>query len=78
MDRSTFWTGYFVYAVIQGMIVMARLIKLIEISWWLVFIPTFLILLYGFSVIIYLKLTCNLRIEKTTETGNKNEHEKTI
>ena len=64
MDRSTFWTGYFVYAVIQGMIVMARLVKLIEISWWLVFIPTFLILAGGFLFLIYFGLTCDPRIEE--------------
>ena len=64
MDRSTFWTGYFVYAVIQGMIIMARLVKLIEISWWLVFIPTILILVGGFLFLIYFGLTCHPRIEK--------------
>ncbi|HBD92562.1 MAG TPA: hypothetical protein DC057_00145 [Spirochaetia bacterium] len=64
MDRSTFWTGYFVYAVIQGMIVMARLIKLIEISWWLVFIPTILIFLGAFVFLVYLSFVYNLRIEK--------------
>jgi len=64
MDRSTFWTGYFVYAVIQGMIIMARLVKLIEISWWLVFIPTILIFLSAFVFLVYLSFVYNLRIEK--------------
>ena len=64
MDRSTFWTGYFVYAVIQGMIIMARLVKLIEISWWLVFIPTILIFLGAFVFLVYLSFVYNLRIEK--------------
>lgn len=64
MERSTFWTGYFVYAVIQGMIIIARLIKLIEISWWLVFVPTFVSFLGGLVFLIYLSFVYNLRIEK--------------
>jgi energy-coupling factor transporter transmembrane protein EcfT len=64
MDREIFWNGFYVYIIIQGMIIVIRLLKLIEVSWWLVFIPTFVILLGGFVFLIYFGLTCNPRIEK--------------
>ena len=67
MNRETFWTGYYFYVVVQGTLIAARLVKLIEVSWWLVFIPTILVLLGGFAFLIYFGLTCNPRIEKDEE-----------
>lgn len=64
MSREKFWNVTYIYIVVQGTLIMARLVKLIEASWWLVLIPTILELLGGFAFLIYFGLTCNQRVEK--------------
>ena len=64
MDRETFWNGFYFYIIIQGAIVLVKSINLFELSWWLIFIPTYLVILGGFFFVVYFWFTCNPRIEK--------------
>ena len=64
MDGETFWNGFYAYIVVQGTVILVKLVELLEISWWLILSPTILVFLGGFAFIIYFVLTCNPRIEK--------------
>ena len=67
MDRETFWIGSYVYTIIQGTVIVGKLVELFEISWWLILSPTILIFLGEFVFAIYFGLTCNPRIEKDVD-----------
>jgi len=67
MIRETFWNGFYIYVIVQGTVIVGKLVKLFEISWWLILSPTILIFLSGFAFAIYFGLTCNPRIERDVD-----------
>lgn len=60
--REPFWTGGYIWLVSQVILLLVG--KWVENwSWWVVLIPTFLVVLGGISFAIYFWLTCDPRIE---------------
>jgi hypothetical protein len=63
MNREAFWTGFYIWFVFQFMMILVgRFIE--DWSWWIVLIPTLLVVLGGTSFAIYFWFTCDPRIEK--------------
>jgi len=66
MNREAFWNGFYIWFVTQFFFIMlGRFVE--NYSWWIVLIPTFLIILGGTCFAIYFWFTCNPRIEKDDE-----------
>jgi hypothetical protein len=64
MSRETFWNGFYIYIIVQGTVIVGKLVELFEISWWFILFPTILIFLGGLAFAVYFGLTCNPRIER--------------
>ena len=67
MIRETFWNGFYIYVIVQGTVIVGKLVELFEISWWLILSPTIFVFLGGLYFAIWFGLTCNPRIEKDAD-----------
>lgn len=63
-DRADSWLGVYAYMIIQIIFIIIKLIKLVIWSWWIIFSPTWIILMGGILFAIYFCVTCNPRIER--------------
>jgi len=63
-NEEAFSYGFYIWFLIQFMVIITRFIGMFSFSWWLVFIPTYLVMLGGFFFAAYFWFTCNPRIEK--------------
>ncbi len=62
MNRETFWNGFYYYFMVQLIAVLLGK-WILDWSWWIVLIPTILVVLGVVLFGIYFWITCNPRIE---------------